>query len=722
MNMRTHKLTSLPLAGILAAAVFALDVFTPLGVAEWQLYLIPLLLAGNAGLPRATWLFAGLCTVLTGAGLFLSPPGLSLQLALVNRVLGVATFWVATCLLVRRQSAEATLLESEKRLRAIFNTEPECVKLLAADGSVLEMNPAGLRMLEADSFQQIENQCLYPFVVEEHRAAFRALNERVFRGEDGSCVFQIIGLRGGRRWLETHATPLRDEHGRVTAHLGVTLDITKRRQAEEDRQKFVMLADSSSEFIGMCDLDMKPFYVNPVGVRMIGLPDMAAACRVRVQDFFFPEDQHFIAEEFFPRVLREGRGEVEIRFRHFQTGTPLWMLYNVFSIRGTSGTPVGWATVSRDITDRKQAEAALRESEARLRLAAEAANVGLWDWGLKTNQVFFSREWKHQIGYREDEITNDFGEWQSRVHPDDLEPTLQKVRAFLANSQGRHKAEFRFRHKDGSYRWIYTHGDVLRDADGKPARMLGCHIDITERKQEEQKLAESREQLRALLARLQRAREEERIRVSRVVHDELGQLLTGLKMDVRWLERKLSEPGVPAALNPLLDRAVAASELTDTAIATVQKIAAELRPGVLDRLGLAAALQQEARLFQERSGATCSVAVTGPEPALSPEVADELFYLCREALTNVARHAHAANVEIRLTTEGEALVIEVRDDGVGLDMAVLDAPGSLGLLGMRERAALCDGEIEFQRNEPRGTRVTVRVPLAGASAAQETNP
>jgi PAS domain S-box-containing protein len=144
---------------------------------------------------------------------------------------------------------------------------------------------------------------------------------------------------------------------------------------------------------------------------------------------------------------------------------------------------------------REVAALAQHENMARLRLSAQAANLGLWDWDLKTNAVFFSPEWKSQIGYREDEISNQFEEWQSRVHPDDLEATMHIVRAFIENPQGRHKVEFRMRHKDGSYRWIYAAADILRAADGMPVRMLGCHLDITERKQAEELLRKSQENL-----------------------------------------------------------------------------------------------------------------------------------------------------------------------------------------------------------------------------------
>ena len=143
---------------------------------------------------------------------------------------------------------------------------------------------------------------------------------------------------------------------------------------------------------------------------------------------------------------------------------------------------------SRTDADKSQL---LQESEARLRLAVKSAGIGLWDWNLETNSVYLSPEWKSQIGYNDDEIPNRLDEWQSRVHPDDLEPTLKKIQNFIDNLNDSHEVEFRFRHKDGSYRWIYTQADVERNSVGKAVRMLGCHIDITKRKRDEEQLHEN---------------------------------------------------------------------------------------------------------------------------------------------------------------------------------------------------------------------------------------
>jgi len=151
---------------------------------------------------------------------------------------------------------------------------------------------------------------------------------------------------------------------------------------------------------------------------------------------------------------------------------------------------------------RLQSEGALRVSEERLRLAVHASNVGLWDWNLDTNEVAYSREWKSQLGYAEHEIANHFNEWQSRVHPDDLAATLEQIRLNLAGQIGPRGVEFRMRHKDGSWHWIFSRGEVFRDADGKPVRMLGGHVDVTERKLAEEVLRKSQASLEAAQARV----------------------------------------------------------------------------------------------------------------------------------------------------------------------------------------------------------------------------
>jgi len=177
--------------------------------------------------------------------------------------------------------------------------------------------------------------------------------------------YQDINLirPNGLAWAEMRSTPL--EWDGQPGYVIALRDITERKHIELERQKFVSLADNSMEFIGMSDMNFIPFYINEAGMRLVGLDSLEQAVRTPVQEFFFPEDQRFILGEFFPRVVREGHADVEIRFRHFKSGAGIWMLYNVFTIKDSTGEPVGFATVSRDISASKQVKAALREANQR---------------------------------------------------------------------------------------------------------------------------------------------------------------------------------------------------------------------------------------------------------------------------------------------------------------------------------------------------------------------
>jgi signal transduction histidine kinase len=256
----------------------------------------------------------------------------------------------------------------------------------------------------------------------------------------------------------------------------------------------------------------------------------------------------------------------------------------------------------------------------------------------------------------------------------------------------------------------------LKNERGELIGAINCILDISGRKQAEEALQNSYDQLRALSARLESLREEERIRISREIHDELGQRLTGLKMDLRRAERKLEELGSSPAINALLDTLVSATELAGGITASVQEIAADLRPGVLDKLGLGAALQYEGRRFQERTAIACDVHLPETEITLSAKVSTALFRIFQECLTNVVRHAGATQVKTELELNSDCVIMRVEDNGSGITEVDIADPKSLGLLGMKERAALLGGDIRFERGPEVGTLVTVRIAQTGVTA------
>jgi signal transduction histidine kinase len=224
--------------------------------------------------------------------------------------------------------------------------------------------------------------------------------------------------------------------------------------------------------------------------------------------------------------------------------------------------------------------------------------------------------------------------------------------------------------------------------------------------------------IHALASRLQATREEEKTRIARDLHDDLGQLLTAVQMELRWVEERLAEHPEAALANALTDHVVEAARLTEDTAKSVQRIAADLRPSALDTLGLGAALQAEGRRFHERAGVPCAIAVEGDLPELAPDAATALYRVAQEALTNVARHAHASRVTVTLAARDAGLCLRVEDDGSGL-AGPAAGRHALGLLGMKERAAMLGGEVTFTPGAAQGTVVELRVPLARVVASGE---
>ena len=232
----------------------------------------------------------------------------------------------------------------------------------------------------------------------------------------------------------------------------------------------------------------------------------------------------------------------------------------------------------------------------------------------------------------------------------------------------------------------------------------------SERRRAQDQLRESHERLRALSIHLQAIREEERTRIAREVHDELGQALTSCKLDVSWIASRL-----PRELKPLQERARALSTHIDSTIQMVRRISAELRPGVLDHLGLSAALEWQANEFQNRTGIRCDVHSELGDELLDQQLSTTLFRIFQETLTNVIRHAGATQVRVFLRRAAGALTLEVIDNGRGISTAQVANPSSMGLLGMRERAALLGGVFQISRlPRAQGTRVRVSIPHAAA--------
>jgi PAS domain S-box-containing protein len=258
--------------------------------------------------------------------------------------------------------------------------------------------------------------------------------------------------------------------------------------------------------------------------------------------------------------------------------------------------------------------------------------------------------------------------------------------------------------RDGSVIFVRESAHAVRGESGNVLYYDGIVEDITKRKRDEEELKASNDKLRALAARLQSAREEERARAARDIHDELGQALTAIKLDLSSLFHDLGADKKAKSKRIL--------KLVDGAIQSVRRISTELRPAVLDVMGLVAAMEWAAEEFAARTRIKCRLDLPPDEMVINQESATALFRILQETLTNVARHSNATEVKVRLVKEDGNLTLEVQDNGKGVREEQLSAASSLGIIGMRERALLVGGELTMTGAPREGTTVRVRIPEA----------
>jgi two-component system sensor histidine kinase UhpB len=363
----------------------------------------------------------------------------------------------------------------------------------------------------------------------------------------------------------------------------------------------------------------------------------------------------------------------------------------------------------------KQAEGAqtrqgLQDTVARLQLATAATHIGLYDFNPKTRAIHFSPEWKQQLGYADDELPNKYEEWESRLHPADRERTLQIVEDYVAGKRSEYVIEFRLRHRDGSYRWIYTRAEKEADPSGNAVRIYGCHVDITDRKETEQRLEEYQERLKALAAQLTIAEERERRRLATELHDTVSQSLALARVQM-------------ANARDLVESDEASVLLAETsatllqALKSTRQIMADLSSPQISELGLGAAISE---WLEEHVGARHGLETAfhaqGEEPTLNDDLKALLFRNVRELLANVVKHAKARKVSVLLAEENQRVKITVEDDGVGFDAegaGLLKASdeGGFGLFSIQERMSDLGGSLSLDSTPGKGCVAVLTLPL-----------
>lgn len=486
-------------------------------------------------------------------------------------------------------------------------------------------------------------------------------------------------------------------------------DLSKRRHAEKD-----VLAGRAREALILRTVPVAMYSAKPSGDYGALWVSENIEALTGYSPRFFVDDSSLWASRLHPidheRVLMEfekiplgGALATEYRWQ-IRSGEYRWFRDEAMLIRQSDGTPQEIVGLWTDVTARKQADELIRRQADIINQIQET----VISVDLEGHVMSWNRGAEKMLGYSAEEA---LGKHISFIYPEEDREFLDREVIGPVKAKGTHQIEVRRRTKFGALRFAHLSLTLLKDDTDSPIGIIGYSMDITDRKRGEEALLNSRNQLAALAVRLESVREEERTRIALEVHDVLGQALTGLKLDVVWAHKRITESIEPARHVMVLARLTSARELLDSTIQSVRDIATTLRPGVLDELGLEAAVEWQAREFQHRTGIACGTTIRPRNLGLSPEQSTALFRILQEILTNVARHAHATNVDIRLEQFGEEVSLQVGDNGRGISSVEQSGPKSFGLLGMRLRAQQQGGSFDIRSTSGTGTTVIVSIPL-----------
>lgn len=863
---------------------------------------------------------------------------------------------------IERKKNELALIESENRLRTILDTNPECINLMGRNCELFEINKAGMAMLEIDDVETVRGKSILFFAAPLYQEQVAKMVADAFEGKSGLMEFEMLTLKGKRRWCEIDIVPYLNAEDKVIHALGVIRDVTVRKKKEEelrsseDIRKLIM--DSALDAIICVDKNEMIFTWNPQAEEIFGWKEEEAigkklsslvvhkryhsihhngfanyhasgnspvlnkvmilpAVRSNGSEFIAElvtreikngddyflctyirdvterihsekelkqsnsrfqritsttndavwewnlenntlwcnemhqqlygltmEDPVPIKAEWVSRIHPEDRYRIlkmqddamasntnvfisEYRFRAGKGREYKYIFDRCYITRNAAGEAILLTGSMMDVSERKLAEEKIVHSNERFELIAKTTNDAVWETDLETGVSWGNEMHQMMYGLTLENDIPDFQEWEMHLHPDDRDWVIKSLRDALASSDNTWITEYRFMKPTGEIVTIYDRTYIVRNAEGKPVRMMGSMMDISERKKAEDALLQSEEKYRTLVeqatdgifiadhtgkfiivnsaavklskyteeelsnltiydladpeeiktnpfkfeemkseqgarserklkrkdgsildieinakflsdgrflafirditerkkaenelnssyrairkltSHLQNAREEERTHIAREVHDELGQQLTVLKMDISWLIKKIKQ----LENQSLNDKAAEIIKMLNDTVNTVRRISSDLRPVLLDDLGLAAAIEWHLMEFGKRSGIKTEFFTLESAVEIPRATATGLFRIYQESITNIARHSEATEVMVELFIENKVVTMAIVDNGKGFDVTNIGRKKTLGVLGMQERTVMMGGTFRIKRNPAKGMKVEVHVPV-----------
>ncbi|MBI3853290.1 MAG: PAS domain-containing protein [Verrucomicrobia bacterium] len=655
--------------------------------------------------------------------------------------------------ITERKQAEEALRENESRKSAILEAALDCVITADREGRIIDFNPAAERTFGYKHYEvvgeELAAKLIPPAWRERHRqglARYLATGETTMLGKR----IEITAMRadGSIFPVELCITPVRLKGN--TVFMACLRDITERKRAEAwvaGQKQVLEMITTGATLAEVLETLLRAVEAESPGMTCSVLLLDEDGKRLRHGAAPSLSEAYNQAVDGLPIGPQAGSCGTAVYRRETVivadiTRDPLWSDYRELAdchglracwstpIKTTQGKILGTLAMlyhqphtpsARDrelievathlagiVIERHRAEEALRKSELGLARAQKIAHLGNWDWDLVTNKVRWSDEIYRIFGLTPEQFGATYEAFLNSVHPDDRSIVNEAVQDALKRGRP-YNVDHRIIRPDGAVRIVSEQGEVVFDEAGKPVRFLGTVLDVTERKEAESKLQDYSERLQTLSRRLLEAQESERRHIARELHDEIGQSLTALKINLQAAQRQCEAAGAVTALEEGIG-------IVDQVLQQVRNLSVDLHPSILDDLGLVAALRWYLDRQSQLAGFIAQFEAVRFNSPLSPELVTACFRIAQEALTNVVRHAKAKQVRLELRQQGEELKLAVCDDGVGFDVVAarkraVRGASSLGLLGMEERVSLIGGRIEFKSTPKKGTEVCAWFPL-----------